>query len=327
MTKNQSMYIHGGVAFLLAMVLVFIGIGFSSWQFLLTVALAKGMVALGAVLLLRIGLASFGQGLFYCVGAYCVGMAMAYFGLREVVVLLPLAVILSAALAWVLGFMLARYREIFFAMLSLALSMILFGLLVRNPTLGGSDGFNVMQPTFLMGAFGGDGISRQAIFIMVVVLFAVVVFFGQMFMRSHAGRLGPAIKDNEIRVEYLGASSRKNIHLAYTIAGGLAGLGGALSALTVGHVDPELAFWTTSGEFIFIAVLGGVANAYAPFVGAIVLEFIRSLAYQYAPNTWQVVMGVSMLALIVFLPGGLISLRKRLHGDGKKTQAKQQETV
>lgn len=323
MMKNQSMYVHGGIAFLLAMVLVFIGIGFSSWQFLLTVALAKGMVALGAVLLLRIGLASFGQGLFYCVGAYCVGMAMAYFGLREIVILLPLAVILSAALAWVLGFMLARYREIFFAMLSLALSMILFGLLVRNPTLGGSDGFNVMKPTFLMGAFGGDGISRQAIFIMVVVLFAVVVFFGQMFMRSHAGRLGPAIKDNEIRVEYLGASSQKNIHLAYTIAGGLAGLGGALSALTVGHVDPELAFWTTSGEFIFIAVLGGIANAYAPFVGAIVLEFIRSLAYQYAPNTWQVVMGVSMLALIVFLPGGLISLRKRLQGDSKKARAKQ----
>ena len=327
MTKHQSMYVHGGIACVLAVVLVFIGISFSSWQFLLTVALAKGMVALGVVLLLRIGLASFGQGLFYCVGAYSVGMIMAYFGVREIVILLPLAVIFSAVLAWILGFMLSRYREIFFAMLSLALSMILFGLLVRNPALGGSDGFNVLQPTFLMNVFGGEGISRQAIFIMVATLSAVVVFFGQLFTRSHAGRLGPAIKDNEVRVEYLGASSQKNIHLAYTIAGGLAGLGGALSALTVGHVDPELAFWTTSGEFVFIAVLGGVANAYAPFVGAIVLEFIRSLAYQYAPNTWQIVMGVSMLALIVFLPGGLISLRKRLRGKDKNTHDGVQETV
>lgn len=326
MKKNNSLYFHGGVALALSLVVVFAGIGFSSWQFTLTVALAKGMVALGAVLLLRIGLASFGQGLFYCVGAYTVGMAMSYLNLSEVLILLPLAVIVSAVLAWALGFMLARYREIFFAMLSLALAMILYGLLVRNPALGGSDGFNVMQPTFMMGAFG-EGLSRQSIFIMVVVLSAFVVWFGQFYMRSHAGRLGPAIKDNEIRVEYLGTSSQKNIHQAYVIAGGLAGLGGALSALTVGHVDPELAFWTTSGEFVFIAVLGGVANAYAPFIGAIVLEFIRSLAYQYAPNTWQIVMGVSMLALIVFLPGGLISLRKRLGQSIKKPLKNEQEVV
>jgi branched-chain amino acid transport system permease protein len=112
-------------------------------------------------------------------------------------------------------------------------------------------------------------------------------------------------------VEYLGASARRNVHLNYVLAATLAGLGGGLSSLSIGHVDPELAFWTTSGEFIFIAVLGGTRNAYAPFLGALVLELIRTLAYQYAPNTWQIVMGVSMLVLIVFLPGGLISIARR----------------
>ena len=92
---------------------------------------------------------------------------------------------------------------------------------------------------------------------------------------------------------------------------GLAGFGGGLSSFSIGHIDPDMAFWTTSGEFVFIAVLGGTRNAYAPLLGAIVLELIRSLAYQYAPNTWQVVMGTSMLVLIVFLPGGLISLTHR----------------
>jgi len=321
MTSSRSYMVQAGLVAVIAVAVLLFGIGFHSWQFLITVALAKGMVALGAVLLLRIGLASFGQGLFYCVGAYSVGMTMSYLGIREIIVLLPLAVVVSVLLGWILGFLLARYRDIFFAMLSLALSMILFGLLVRNPALGGSDGFNVSAPTFLWGLFA-DRLSRPEIFVFVVVVAAIVVWAGQLFMNSTTGRLGPAIKDNEIRVEYLGASAQKNIHLTYVIAAGLAGLGGALSALSVGHVDPELAFWTMSGEFIFIAVLGGVGNAYAPFLGAIVLEFIRSLSYQYAPNLWQIVMGVCMLSLIVFLPGGLISLRKRLSSLGQRAPRK-----
>lgn len=309
--KTSFMHKQTGIAITLLLLVLLLGLTFSSWQFLITVALAKGMVALGVLLLLRIGLASFGQGLYYCVGAYSIGMAMSYLGLREVSLLLPLAVISSTFLAWLCGFLLSRYRDIFFAMLSLALSMIMFGLLVRNQALGGSDGFNVHAPTFLWGSFQ-EHLSRPGIFILVVLLSGIIVWATQRYMHSPSGRLGPAIKDNEIRVEYLGTSAQKNIHFAYTLAGGLAGLGGALSALSIGHVDPELTFWTTSGEFIFIAVLGGISNAYAPFLGALALEFIRTLAYQYAPNTWQIVMGVSMLTLITFLPGGLISLHKRL---------------
>lgn len=300
----------GLIAAAITAVILVLGLGLASWQFLITVALAKGMVALGVVLLLRTGLASFGQGLYYCVGAYAVGMSMNYLGWSETLILLPAAVAASALLAWGLGLLLARYRDIFFAMLSLALSMILYGLLVRNPALGGSDGFNVHAPTFLWGAFDA-ALSRPGVFALTAVLAGIVVWLFQLYLKSGTGRLGPAIKDNEIRVEYLGASARRNVHLNYVLAATLAGLGGGLSSLSIGHVDPELAFWTTSGEFIFIAVLGGTRNAYAPFLGALVLELIRTLAYQYAPNTWQIVMGVSMLVLIVFLPGGLISIARR----------------
>lgn len=288
-----------------------VGLILSPWQFLIAVALSKGLVALGLVLLLRSGLASFGQGLFYCVGAYTVGMAMSYLGWNDLIPLLVGAVLVSTVLAWILGVLLARYRDIFFAMLSLAFSMILYGLLVRNPALGGSDGFNVHAAS-LPWMPDGTNLPREGLFIVTVLLSGVCVWLVQRYLRSTRGRLGPAIKDNEIRVEYLGTSARRNIHLNYVIAGALAGLGGGLSSFSIGHVDPEMAFWTSSGEFVFIAILGGTRNAYAPFLGALILELIRSLAYQYAPNTWQIVMGVSMLILIVFLPGGLISMGRRI---------------
>jgi len=219
-------------------------------------------------------------------------------------------------LAFVLGFLLSRYRDIFFAMLTLALSMIVYGLLMNTVELGGSDGFNVHGITlFGVGASvggeasAGGGLAGTALFAVVYVVSLVCIGLVAWFMRTRAGRLGPAIRDNEIRVEYLGTSARRNIHLSYVIAGALGGLGGALSAFTIGHIDPDMAFWTTSGDFIFIAVLSGTGYAFAPFVGAIVLELVRTLAYQYAPNSWHIVMGVIMLAIIAFLPSGLTSLK------------------
>lgn len=273
------------------------------WQFLISIALSKGIVALGLALLLRTGLASFGQALFYAVGAYVVGLGMSHFGMSDLFVVLLSATLLSAALAGVLGFLLARYRDIFFAMLTLALSMICYGTLLNNADLGGSDGFNVEA-----ARIGGVALTGTPLFVLGIIISVVAVALVSLYMRSKAGRLGPAIKDNEIRVEYLGTSARANIHLTYVLAGALAGLGGALSAFNVGHVDPDMAFWTTSGEFVFIAVLSGTRFAFAPFIGALLLEVARALAYRYAPNTWQIVVGLIMLATISFLPGGLSSL-------------------
>ncbi|HZA49903.1 MAG TPA: hypothetical protein VE549_04130, partial [Myxococcaceae bacterium] len=131
------------------------------------------------------------------------------------------------------------------------------------------------------------------------------------YLRSHLGLLAPAIRDNELRVEYLGASVRHVVHLHLVIAAALAGLGGALTALTIGHIDPEMAYWTTSGEFVFVAILSGTAHVAAPFLGAILLELLRSYAYEHAPNTWQLVVGGAMLLVIMFLPSGLWSLFQR----------------
>jgi branched-chain amino acid transport system permease protein len=136
-------------------------------------------------------------------------------------------------------------------------------------------------------------------------------FLTHRFLKTPLGGLGPAIKDNEIRVEYMGASVRYAIHVNYVIAAALAGAGGALAASTVGHIDPEMSYWTTSGEFVFIAILSGTGSVIAPFLGALIFGAIHSVAYDLSPNTWQMSMGLALLAAIVFLPDGLWSLFRR----------------
>src|SRR5205814_9824418 len=130
-------------------------------------------------------------------------------------------------------------------------------------------------------------------------------------LNTALGRLAPAIKDNEIRVEYMCASARKAVHVKYVMAGALSGIGGSLADTAVGHIDPDMAYWTTSGEFIFIAILAGTGSVVAPFVGALIYGSIHTLAYGLSPNTWQMSLGLALLALIVFLPEGLWSVFTR----------------
>jgi branched-chain amino acid transport system permease protein len=85
----------------------------------------------------------------------------------------------------------------------------------------------------------------------------------------------------------------------------LGGLAGVLVAFTVGHIVPEYAFWTQSGEFVFIALLGGYASVPGPLFGAIAFELIRTYASKYAPHAWQMTLGLIMLFIILFQPGGL----------------------
>jgi branched-chain amino acid transport system permease protein len=220
--------------------------------------------------------------------------------------MLVLGALVAAGAAAVLGLLLARYRTIFFAMLSLAFSMILYGLLVKTSALGSTDGFNIEPATV-----AGFPRSRGAIYALAVVTSAASAFAMQLFLRSPRGRLAPAIRDNELRVEYMGASVRAAVHLHLVLAAALAGLGGGVNALAVGHIDPEMAYWTTSGEFVFVAILSGTASPLAPFAGAILLELLRSFAYEYSPNTWQMVIGGAMLLVILFLPAGLWSVFAR----------------
>jgi branched-chain amino acid transport system permease protein len=288
-----------------------LGLVLPQWAvFILTVAFASGLVALGLALLLRAGLVSFGQALYYCLGAYSAGALGRFFGVGDILLEMLAGMLVSAFFAFGLGFLLARYRGIFFGLLSLALSMILYGLLVKNEALGSTDGFNVLPSTLFGVRPDGDSSVRYVVMACGALVSSLAALAVHRYLQTPLGRLAPAIKDNEIRVEYMGASARYAVHVKYVIAAALAGLGGALAATTVGHIDPEMAYWTTSGEFIFIAILAGTRGVLAPFAAALLYAAIRTTAYDLSPNTWQMTLGVALLLLIVFLPEGLFSRLK-----------------
>ena len=278
--------------------------------FLLTLALAKGIVVLGLLLLLRMGLVSFGQGLYFGLGAYAAALLGQWGGLEDAAAMLLAGTVAAGLTAAALGLLLARYRDIFFAMLSLAFSMILYGLLVKSSTLGSTDGFNLHARAFA-GMPLPIGAERRVVLAAGVVAVLVAAWLLHRLLGAPWGRVSAAIRDNELRVDYLGASVTRVVYVNYVIAAALAGLGGALAALAVGHVDPDATYWTTSGEFVFIAVLGGTGSVLAPFLSAAAFEGLRTMASQYAPNVWQLSLGAAMLAIIMFLPAGLWSLGRR----------------
>ena len=286
-----------------------------SWVlFILTLALAKFLVVLAVALFLRRGLISFGHALFYGVGAYTVGFAAKYFGLREALVLLPLGGLLGGAVAALVGLVMARYRGVFFAMLNLAFSMILYGVLLKLYWVtGGTDGLGVGLPTFF-GVVPPRGVLPMIYYYFALVVAGAVIYAVCRFVASPLGYFLRALLDNEIRIEYSGESVRRVIYYTYILSGALGGLAGVLAAFTVGHVVPEYSHWIQSGEFVFIALLGGFGSVPGPLVGAIAFEFIRTYASKYAPEAWQMTLGLIMLLIILFRPGGLWTIYEALVG-------------
>jgi ABC-type branched-subunit amino acid transport system permease subunit len=296
-----------------AVLLAVVGAGplLPQWaMFLITIAIAKGLVAQGLMLQLRAGLVSFGQGLYYCIGAYTAGSLGRFFGIGDMLLQMLCGAAVAAFVAVILGVLLARYRGIFYGLLSLALSMILYGLLVKSEALGSTDGINIL-PSTVFGIRPDQASVRYVVLVAGCVVAFIATLLVNRYLGTPLGQLAAAIKDNEIRVEYMGASVRKAIYTKYVIAAALSGIGGALAATTVGHIDPDMAYWTTSGEFIFITILAGTRSVVAPFLGAMIFGIIHTVAFDISPNTWQMTLGISLLLVIVFLPDGLWSLFSR----------------
>jgi branched-chain amino acid transport system permease protein len=284
-----------------------------SWiLFILTLALAKFMAVLAVALFLRAGLVSFGHGLFYAVGAYTVGFCVKWAGLRDALLLIPLGTLCAAIAAALVGVVMARYRGVFFAMLNLAFSMILYAALLKLYWVtGGTDGIGVPSPTFL-GLLPPRTILRMSYYYLALVIAGGVIYAVYRFLASPLGYFLKAVGDNEIRIEYSGESVRRVIYLTYILSGALGGLSGVLVAFTVGHIVPEYAFWIQSGEFVFVALLGGYSSVPGPLIGAIAFEFIRTYASKYAPEAWQMTLGLIMLVIILFRPGGLWTIYEAL---------------
>jgi ABC-type branched-subunit amino acid transport system permease subunit len=297
------------IAFGVAAATLILSVRIVPWlEFVYILALAKGFAALGVAILLRAGLISIGHALFFGFGAY----VTAFLGRGRIVVdlgaLLAIATFASAALGVLVGAFVVRYRAIFFAMLNLALSMVFFSLLAKLYGItGGTDGMRVVMPTIFGMAFDRSTLQSTLLYGS-LLLFAGVGYLVDRYLHSPMGQALTAVEKNELRLEYLGVSVRRVLLTAYTISAGLAGLGGALTAFAVGHVLPEMSYWTVSGQLVLIAVLGGIGGVPGPFVGAVFFEVVHTLAVGYVAEAWNLIIGLALIAVIFFLPGGLYSL-------------------
>jgi ABC-type branched-subunit amino acid transport system permease subunit len=297
------------IAFAGAAALLLLSVRIVPWlEFVYILALAKGFAALGVAILLRAGLISIGHALFFAFGAYVVAFLGRERIVGDVVALLAIATIASAALGVMVGTFVVRYRAIFFAMLNLALSMVFFSLLAKlYGVTGGTDGLRVVMPTVFGLAF--ERAALQALLLYgSLLLLAGVGYLVHRYLRSPLGHALSAVERNELRLEYLGVSVRRVLLTAYAISAGLAGLGGALTAFAVGHVLPEMSYWTVSGQLVVIAVLGGIGGVPGPFIGAVFFELVHTLAVGYVAEAWNLIIGAVLIAVIFFLPGGLFSL-------------------
>lgn len=278
--------------------------------FLVTMAAANGLVSLGIVCLMRGGVVPFGQGMMLALGGYAAALTFNYLGFTDALGLALGGGLVAALVAAPFAPLLSRYRGIFFAMLTLALSMVTYGLLMKLDMLGGSDGFNVGRPT-LLGQALPDARVGYVLYMVAVVLATVMALLARVYFDSTRGLVTLAVRENELRVEYLGGSVRQAMTINFILAAFCGGMGGALAVMALGHIEPNFSFWTTSGEFVFVAILAGWQSVAAVFVASTVLEIVRSFSSAYFPNTWQLVLGLFLLFVIRFLPKGIGSLWMR----------------
>ncbi len=303
-------------SFIVALVAAVLLLGFGApWlKTPILLALSNGMAVAGVIVLIRAGQVSFGHAMFVCVSGYTVAFMARAWNL-DGLLLIGLSAAFAALVGAVVGVFMVRYRGIFFGMLNLALSMVLFSVLGKfGAVTGGTDGLRFDRPTFAFITFEREGFET-ALLIVAVLLALASGWLVQRYFRSVSGQALAAIKTNETRLEYLGISAKRVFWGGYVLSAALCGLGGSLFALTQGLVTPEMGYWVRSGEVVFIAILGGSGHALGAFIGAFVFEFTKLYVASWLTGTWQLVLGLVLLVMVFVAPAGILGLVfKRIGG-------------
>jgi len=285
---------------------------------LLTYGLVFAIAALGFNLLLGYtGLLSFGHSAFFGLGAYVVAFMVRYLGIRsmEVYLLLGLPVVMLLSAAF--GYICVRHTRIFFGILTLALSQVLWTLAYKFFWVtGGTDGLNVPRPTLLAGLLsftGGASLQRfiHAYYYYVLAVFTIVVVVMWVVTHSPFGKALQAIRDNETRAAFLGLRIHWFRWAAFLISGTITGLAGILWVPLNGLATPDILYWPFSGEIVFMTVLGGFRSFTGPIIGAVVFNYLKTYAIA-STEYWQLLLGVTLVVLVLALPAGIVGTLQRL---------------
>ncbi len=290
---------------------------------LLAYGLIMAIGALGFNLLLGYtGLLSFGHSAYFGVGAYVVALMVKYLGVGSMELFLLGAIVGSVIVTAVFGFVCVRYTRIFFGILTLALSQVLWSLAFKFFWVtGGTDGLRVPTPSLLAGLVTGRGdktdfMSHAYYYYVLVIFFACVVLMW-VIVNSPFGKALQAIRDNETRAEFVGVQIWRYRFVAFLVSGVFTGLAGALWVPLNGLTTPDIMHWTFSGEIVFMTVLGGFRSFAGPIVGAIVFNYLKTYAVGYTVY-WQLLLGAVLVALEVSLPTGIVGTAERLAARWKR---------
>ena len=321
---------HPRILILLGVALAVLGAPLAVSSYYVTKMLpffAYGITLLGLNLLFGYtGLLSFGHAFFLALGAYTVAFATATLGIRSMELILVLAGLVAALVAAPVGALCVRYTKIYFGMLTLAFGMLFHSFLIKfYAVTGGDQGLRVAQP-YLLGIFQArSGESVQFLtgpfYYYSAVLLAILGFVMWRIVHSPFGLCLRSIRENAEKAEYLGVDVRRYRWYAFMISAVYAGLGGALLAPVTGQVDPTLAYWTHSGNLVFMTLLGGFTNFFGPLLGAFVFIFLQDWIMSIVPY-WRLVFGAILAVIVVFAPTGLMGLLLGVRGWGSGVRAR-----
>jgi branched-chain amino acid transport system permease protein len=296
------------IVFLMALSLPWIGSRYDT--FLGTQIAIYSLFALSLNLLLgTTGLVSFGHAAYFGIGSYACGILMKIVAVPFWLAF-PAAGLIAALFAAGFGFFCVRLTKIYFAMLTLAFSQIVWAICFKwNDLTGGDQGLPDVPFPDLGWIAALPGFDRMRIaeqfYVLALVLVALSVAALRRLTGSPFGRVLTTIRENPERAAFIGVNVRLYELAAFTIAGGFAGLSGALFGIFNRGVFADFVFWSKSADVMIMTILGGMHHFWGPAVGALVLTLLNQQITAYT-EFWPFVLGTILIVLLFVFPGGIL---------------------
>jgi branched-chain amino acid transport system permease protein len=253
------------------------------------------------------GVLSFGHAAYFGLGAYGAGLALKFVTLSTSLSILA-GMVLAGIAGALLGALIVRRRGVYFAMGTIAFGQVFYYIAFQWSSLtGGDDGLRGFSRQPLdFGLFTIDILSdANAFYYFVLFFFALVVGVMALILRSPFGRTMLAIRENERRARFLGIAVERHIWIAFTLSCFFIGAAGALYALTNNFADPRGLHYSQSGDFVMMAVMGGMRTFWGPLLGAAVFVVLQDYLSSVTVN-WMSFVGLLFVLVVLFFPRGLL---------------------
>jgi branched-chain amino acid transport system permease protein len=275
-----------------------------------TRVLVLGLAAMSVNFLLGFtGVLSFGHAAYFGLGAYGAGLSLKFLAPSTSLSLL-MGMLLGGLAGALLGTLIVRRRGVYFAMVTIAFGQVFYYIAFQWSSLtGGDDGLRGFSRQPLdFGLLSIDILSNtNNFYYFVLVCFALVVAVMGFILRSPFGRTMLAIRENERRARFLGIPVERHIWIAFTLSCFFMGFAGALYALVNNFADPKGLHFSQSGDFVMMAVMGGMRSFWGPLLGAAVFVVLQDYLSSVTVN-WMSFVGVLFVAVVLFFPRGLLGV-------------------